>query len=40
MGDLNGWVRNGIKVDISVAVRVVGKNDNGKRMFYFCADRG
>ena len=40
MGDLNGWVGERVRADITGVFEVLGENSNGKRVVDFCAERG
>ena len=39
LGDLNGWIGNRTRAGITNAFGVPGKNDNGRRVVEFCAER-
>ena len=40
LGDLNRWIRDRVRGNITGAFGVPGENDNGRRMDEFCAERG
>ena len=40
LGDLNGWIGDRVRVDITGAFRVPEEKDNGRRVVKFCAERG
>ena len=40
LGDINGWVGDRLRVGITGGFRVPGKNDDGRRVIEFCAERG
>ena len=40
LGDLNGWIGDRTRTDITGAFGVPGKNDNGRRVVEFCEERG
>ena len=40
MGDLNGWIGNRTKADITSAFGVPEENDNGRRVVQFYTERG
>ena len=40
LGDLNGWIGDRVRGGITGAFGVSEKNDNGRRVVEFCAERG
>ena len=40
LGDLNGWIGDGTRSDITGAFGVPGENDNGRRMVEFFLEKG
>ena len=40
LGDLNGWIGDRVRADITGAFGVPGENENGRRVVEFCAERG
>ena len=39
LGDLNGWIGDGITGGITGAFGVSGENDNGRRVVELCAEK-
>ena len=40
LGDLNEWIGDRMRADITGAFGAPGKNDNGRRVVEFCEERG
>ena len=40
LGDLNGWIGDRTRVDITSTFGALGENNNGRRVVKFCDERG
>ena len=40
LGDLNGWIGHRARIGITIAFRVPGENDNGRRVVEFLQRKG